>query len=140
MIHDLEQTKCVLIVDNSLTIGEQANVAAVLAMTIGAKNSEIIGANVSTLDNISHQGITQLNLPVLTASEEILRKIHEQSRVNDKVFLVDFTSTAQMARTYDEFSTKMSSLAEKDLKYIGIGIIGDKKIINKYSGNLKLLR
>ena len=140
MIHDLEQTKCVLIVDNSLTIGEQANVAAVLAMTIGAKNSEIIGANVSTLDNISHQGITQLNLPVLTASEEILRKIHEQARVNDKVFLVDFTSTAQMARTYDEFSTKMSSLAEKDLKYIGIGIIGDKKIINKYSGNLKLLR
>lgn len=140
MIHDLEQTKCVLIVDNSLTIGEQANVAAVLAMTIGAKNSEIIGANVSTLDNISHQGITQLNLPVLTASEEILRKIHELARVNDNVFLVDFTTTAQMARTYDEFSTNMASLTENDLKYIGIGIIGDKKIINKYSGNLKLLR
>lgn len=132
--------KCVLIVDSTLTVGEQANAAAVLAMTIGAKNSEIIGGNVSTLDNISHQGITQLNLPVLTASEEILRKIHELAHVNDKVFLVDFTSTAQMARTYDEFSTKMSSLAEKDLKYIGIGIIGDKKIINKYSGNLKLLR
>lgn len=140
MIQDIEKTKCVLIVDSSLTVGEQANVAAVLAMTIGAKNSEIIGANVSTIDNISHQGITQLNLPVLTASEEVLRNIHKLARVNDKVFLVDFTTTAQMARTYDEFSTNMASLTENDLKYIGIGIIGDKKIINKYSGNLKLLR
>lgn len=140
MLQELEQMKCVLIVDNTLTIGEQANVAAVLAMTIGAKNSGIIGANVSTIDNISHQGITQLSLPVLTASGEVLRKIHEQARANNKVFLVDFTSIAQMARTYDEFSAKMSTLAETDLKYIGIGIIGDKKIINKYSGNLKLLR
>ena len=140
MITNLEKTKCVLIVDSSLTVGEQANVAAVLAMTIGAKNSEIIGTNVSTIDNISHQGITQLNLPVLTASEEVLRNIHELARVNDKVFLVDFTTTAQMARTYDEFSTNMSSLTEENLRYIGIGIVGDKKIVNKYSGNLKLLR
>lgn len=140
MIQDVEQMKCVIIVDNSMTIGEQANAAAVLAMTIGAKNNMIIGADVSTLDNVSHKGITRLNLPVLTASKEVLRHIYEQASANDNVFLVDFTSTAQMSRTYLEYSDKMSILAEKELIYIGIGIIGDKKIINKYSGSLKLLR
>ncbi len=140
MMKDLEKTKCVLIVDNALSKGEQANVVAVLAMTIGAKYSEIIGGDVYDGDNICHAGITQLNLPVLEASGDILREIHDLAYGNDEVYVVDFTFTAQRSRTYEEYTTQMNKIADSELRYIGIGLIGDKKCINKYSGNLKSLR
>lgn len=140
MITDLEKTKCVLIVDSSLSIGEQANVAAVLAMTIGAKNSGIIGGDVYDGDNTLHTGITQLNLPVLAASVEIIKEIHDLADVNDQVFVVDFTLTAQKSRSYEEYTNLMNRLTGKELRYLGIGLIGNKKHINKYSGNLKSLR
>ncbi len=140
MITDLEKTKCVLIVDSSLSIGEQANVAAVLAMTIGAKNSEIIGNDLYDGDNTLHPGITQLNIPVLAASCEKLKEIHDVANINEEVFVVDFTVTAQKSRTYEEYTAQMNHITEKELRYLGIGLIGSKKYINKYSGNLKSLR
>ena len=140
MVKNLEKTKCVLIVDNSLSVGEQANVAAVLAMTLGAKYSEIIGDDVYDGDDLRHPGITQLNLPVLAASKDILREIHSLAYENDEVSLVDFTCTAQRSRTYEEYSLQIKKIAESELRYIGIGLIGNKKYINKYTGNLKSLR
>ena len=140
MIKNLENTKCVLIVDSSLSVGEQANVAAVLAMTIGAKNREIIGVDVYDGDDVCHPGITQLNLPVLAASKDILREIHSSACASVEVFLVDFTYTAQKSRTYEEYTLQIKNIAESELKYIGIGLIGNKRCINKYTGNLKSLR
>ena len=43
MIQNIENCKCVLIVDSDLPTGEQANIAAVLAMTIGAEEQDETG-------------------------------------------------------------------------------------------------
>lgn len=138
MIQNLENCKCVLIVDSDLPTGEQANIAAVLAMTIGAKNDIIIGRDLPDADNTIHHGITQLNIPVLTACSEKIREIHDAACMDERVFIVDFTSTAQESRSYDEYTSKLAITPGQVL--IGIGILGDKKTVNKFSGNLKLLR
>lgn len=140
MIQNLENCKCVLIVDSDLPTGEQANIAAVLAMTIGAKNDIIIGRDLPDADNTIHHGITQLNIPVLTACSEKIREIHDAACMDERVFIVDFTSTAQESRSYDEYTSKLAITPGQVLRYIGIGILGDKKTVNKFSGNLKLLR
>lgn len=140
MKRNLENCKCVLIVDSDLPTGEQTNIAAVLAMTIGAKNNMIVGKDLPATDNSVHQGITQLNLPVLTACSEKIREIHDTASMDRRVFIVDFTSTAQDARYYDEYASKLAVSHATELRYIGIGILGDKKTVNRYSGNLKLLR
>lgn len=140
MTQNLENCKCVLIVDRDLPTGEQANIAAILAMTIGARNNMIVGGDLSDADNTVHQGITQLNLPVLVACSEKIREIHDMASMDEHVFIVDFTSTAQGAHSYDEYTSKLALSHATELKYIGIGIMGNKKIVNRYSGNLKLLR
>lgn len=140
MIKNLENCKCVLIVDNVLPTGEQANIAAVLAMTIGAKNNMIVGRDLPDADNTIHHGITQLNIPVLTACSEKIREIHDAACMDERVFIVDFTSTAQESRSYDEYTSKLAITPGQVLRYIGIGILGDKKTVNRFSGNLKLLR
>lgn len=140
MIQNLENCKCVLIVDSDLPTGEQANIAAVLAMTIGAKNDIIIGRDLPDADNTIHHGITQLNIPVLIACSEKIREIHDKAALDERVFIVEFTSTAQESRSYDEYTSKLAITPGQVLRYIGIGILGDKKTVNKFSGNLKLLR
>lgn len=140
MIKKIETSKYVLIVDNSLSVGEQSNVAAVLAMTIGNKIEGIIGGDVYDGERVLHQGITQLNLPVLTANQAQLNTIYEAVRGNKEIFMVDFTETAQKSRSYEEYISKLSDETSGTLVYIGLGLVGDKKSINKLTGNLRLLK
>lgn len=135
-----ENTKCVLIICETLPCGQQANVAAVLSMTLGVRFPEIVGDDVTDADGLKHRGITRLNLPILAASSEKLKAIRESTKEEGDTFVVDFTEVAQMSRHYDEYKERLESLGGQDLSYIGIGLVGDKKRINKLTGNLKLLR
>ena len=54
--------------------------------------------------------------------------------------VVDFSDLAQGCKTYEEFIGKMAITSEAEINYIGIAICGDKKKINKLTGNLPLLR
>lgn len=132
--------KCVIIIDKALPRGQQANVAAVLAMTIGAMYPNIIGASVSDADGTRHEGITQLNLPILSTSTEELFEILRTTRENTDVMAVDFNDIAQSSRSYDEYISRMNLSNEQNINYIGIYLLGDKKQINKLTGNLRLLR
>ena len=41
---------------------------------------------------------------------------------------------------YGDYIAKAASVEESDFTYLGIGICGDKKSVNKLTGNLPLLR
>lgn len=135
-----DNTKCVLIICETLPTGQKANVSAVLAMTLGTHFPEIVGPDVIDADGTIHPGITQLNLPILAASEDTLKRIKESAKDNNKIFSVDFSEIAQISRHYDEYKEKLLHSHASQLLYIGIGLIGDRKMINRLTGNLKLLR
>ncbi len=54
--------------------------------------------------------------------------------------VVDFTDLAQSCKTYNEFIRKMAACSEAELKYIGLAICGNKKKVNKLTGNMPLLK
>ena len=54
--------------------------------------------------------------------------------------VVDFYDLAQECKTYDAYIGKMTSTLESRLNYIGIAVCGNKKQINKLTGNMLLLR
>ncbi|MDE7207861.1 MAG: DUF2000 domain-containing protein, partial [Lachnospiraceae bacterium] len=41
---------------------------------------------------------------------------------------------------YGEFAEKMTLVSEMELRYLGIGICGTKKKVNKLTGSIGLLR
>ncbi|MFG6426410.1 MAG: DUF2000 domain-containing protein [Muribaculaceae bacterium] len=134
--------KCVLIVDNTLPTGIIANISAVLSMALGKTNPEIIGKDVKDASGIIHAGITQLPIPILGASKTELRHIRERIKDMNEIenSIVDFTTLAQSCLTYEEYEKRIAETSEDELEYIGIGIIANKKTINKCTGNLKLIR
>lgn len=142
---NVENEKCVIIVDESQPLGIIANTTAILGITMGMKKPDVVGNDVLDSDKNLHMGIIQFPVPILKGDTEILKsirtKLYEpQFSELSELTVVDFTDLAQGCKTYDEFTGKMAITSETELKYIGIAICGNKKQVNKLTGNLPLLR
>ncbi len=139
---NVENEKCVIVVDENLPLGIIANTAAILGITMGMKMPYVVGNDVSDLEGNPHMGIIQFPVPILKGNTEVLKFI--RTKLFEPQFaeltVVDFSDLAQGCKTYDEYIDKMVNTSENELKYIGIAICGNKKHINKLTGNLPLLR
>lgn len=124
---DIENKKCVLIINETLPSGIAANTAAILGITIGAKASEIVGANIIDANKNMHTGIIQFPVPILKWNEDKLNTLRSKLYENEfsGIITVDFSDIAQACKTYDEFIDKASERYEKDFHYLGIGLCGD---------------
>ena len=139
---NVENEKCVIIVDENLPLGIIANTAAILGITMGMKMPDVVGNDVLDLEGNSHMGIIQFPVPILKGNTQILKTL--RTKLFEPQFaeltVVDFSDLAQGCKTYDEFIGKMTNTSEVKLNYIGIAICGNKKQINKLTGNMPLLR
>jgi hypothetical protein len=133
--------KCVLIIDNAQSTGIIANVASVLSISLGKNIDGIVSHDVYDKEGGKHLGITQLPVPVLGASRGEIKEIrqHLLSLSLADMVLVDFLTIAQQSRTYEEYEASILNAEERDIHYVGIGVCGEKKIINKATGNLRLI-
>ena len=139
---NVENEKCVIVVDENLPLGIIANTAAILGITMGMKMPDVVGNDVLDLEGNAHMGIIQFPLPILKGNTEILKKL--RTRLFEPQFseltVVDFSDLAQGCKTYNEFIGKIANTSESRLNYIGIAVCGNKKQINKLTGSMPLLR
>ena len=139
---ELQNEKCVMLIDESLPIGIIANTAAIMGITLGEKKPDVVGRDVADKSGNNHSGIIEFPVPILKGSSELIKKIRiklYQQEFND-LTVVDFSDLAQGCKTYVEFINKMKQTSEGQLRYYGIAICGPKKKVNKLTGNLPLLR
>ncbi len=139
---DLQNEKCVMVIDESLPLGIIANTAAIMGITLGKKMPEVVGKDVTDRSGNEHLGIIEFPVPILRGSPEIIKQIREKLYQPDfrDLTVVDFSDLAQVCKTYDEFIEKMGQVPESSLQYFGIAICGAKKAVNKLTGNMPLLR
>ena len=133
---NLQNEKCVIVVDEELPLGIIANTAVILGITLGKTMPEAVGPEKR------HLGIIKFPVPVLKSSAEKLKYIREQLYQDDfhDLLVVDFSDLAQSCKTYDDFTQKMTQVPESALKYFGLAICGSKKKVAKLTGSLPLLR
>lgn len=134
--------KCVMIIDEKLPAGVIANTAAILGITLGKRFPEAVGTDVSDKSGSAHLGIIEFPVPILKGSPQLIREVRQRlcTKEFEDVTAVDFSDTAQGCKTYDEFVRKIAETEEENLLYLGIGLFGEKKKINKLTGNLPLLK
>lgn len=134
--------KCVMVIDEALPLGVIANTAGILGLTLGKHLPETIGPEVLDKSGRAHLGIIQIPVPVLKADGEKIRELRR--RLYEPEFagliVVDFSDVAQSCNVYDEYVQKAAGVEERDFHYFGIGICGEKKLVNKLTGSLPLLR
>jgi hypothetical protein len=137
-----ENLKCVMIVDETLPLGLIANSAAVMGITLGKFNPEVVGVDVYDKTGCGHLGIIEFPVPILKGNPKLIREIRSKLFQPEfsELTVVDFSDVAQGCKTYDEFIGKMANIDEPTLNYMGVGICGNKKLVNKLAGSLPLLR
>lgn len=139
---DLQNKKCVMVIDGSLPLGIIANTAAIMGITLGKQIPEVVGADVYDSTGNGHLGIVEFPVPILKGNVEIIKSIREklyEPEFSD-LTVVDFSDTAQGCKTYDEYIEKMKSVSGTELNYLGIAICGTKKKVSKLTGSMALLR
>lgn len=139
---NLENEKCVIVMDERLPLGVVANTAAILGITMGMKMPDVVGEDVFDAQGNAHTGIIQFPVPILRGDGETLKRL--RTRLFESAFaeltVVDFSELAQSCKTYGEFIGRMAETPETELNYMGLAICGDRKKVNKLTGSLPLLR
>ncbi len=137
-----EETKCVIVVDESLPTGILANTAAILGISLGRLVPQSVGPDVEDASGRSHTGIITLPLPVLKGNRELLRVLREKLYTPDfaDLTVVDFSDVAQGCHVYNDYIQKSKATQEADYTYLGIAVFGNRKKVNKLTGSLSLLR
>jgi hypothetical protein len=131
--------KCVIVVQDSMSLGLIANTAAVIALTLGAR-VDIIGPDLNDASSEPHAGLTTIPVPVLKAGAETVAALRAKAAQRDDVFVVDVTDAAQTTTNYDDYREKLEVKASTELEYLGIGMYGDRRAINRLTGSLPLVR
>lgn len=139
---DLQNEKCVMIIEEHLPPGLIANTAAIMGITLGKKMPEAVGKDVFDKSGHEHLGIIEFPVPVLKANAEVMKAIREKLFMPEfsDLIVVDFSDLAQSCKTYQEFTGKMADTPQTALHYLGIAVCGAKKKVNKLTGSMPLLR
>ena len=72
---DLQNEKCVMVIDEHLPMGLIANTAAIMGITLGKKMPEVVGIDVTDKTGNEHLGIIEFPVPILKGNVESIKAI-----------------------------------------------------------------
>lgn len=131
--------RCVIIIDAALPAGKAANAAAVMALTIGQRHPGLAGRALIDADGVAHPGLIPIGIAVLAASQDDLSTLRSKS-ADIGCDVIDFPVQGQETTNYDAFCEAVGKIQTRDLRYLGIALVGEKKPISRLVANLGLLK
>ncbi|WP_195985910.1 DUF2000 domain-containing protein [Clostridium sp. D33t1_170424_F3] len=139
---NVQNLKCVMVIDEALPLGVIANTAGILGITLGKHAPERVNVDVQDASGKTHLGIIDIPVPVLKGNAGLLKTLRERLYEPEyaDLLVVDFSDTAQSCQKYEDYIEKAAGVEERDLQYFGIAICGEKKKVSRLTGNLPLLR
>lgn len=137
-----QQNKCVIVVDENLTIGHVSNITAVLGAALGKNYPDFIGENIYDNNKNCHKGIVKYPIPILKTTSTKINNMSQLliTETDPEIEVIDFTDIAQKCLHYDEYKTTAIDTDTSSFNYLGILLYGNKKKINKLTGSMALLR
>jgi hypothetical protein len=135
----VEPMRCVAVIDQTLPIGNAANAAAVLALTMGKRQPHLAGEPLVDAAGDAHPGLIPIGIPVLGAPADDLPTIRGRA-VAAGLEVVDFPVQGQQTNDYAEFQRLVGETHPEALRYLGVMIYGAKKKVSRVVGRYSLLR
>jgi hypothetical protein len=132
-------TRCVIVVDVALPAGRAANAAAVIALTLGQRHSDLVGPELVAACGDVHPGLIPIGIAILAATRDELAVLRRKA-VSSGLDVVDFPVQGQETTDYVEFRRRVADVETAQLAYVGVGLYGARKAVGRLVGRFPLLR
>ncbi|MEE4410065.1 MULTISPECIES: DUF2000 domain-containing protein [unclassified Serratia (in: enterobacteria)] len=130
--------RCVIVINQDLPLGNIANAAAVLALTLGQRHPRLVGEVLADSHGQCWPGLIPIGISVLAASEEQLGALLKQPRAAE-VDRILFPADGQQTTHYAEFLASIANRPSDEWRLLGIALVGEKKTVRKLTAKLNLL-
>lgn len=134
-----EPARCVIVVDKALPVGQAANAAAVIALTLGKRHPHLGGPDIVDASDWVHPGLIPIGIAVLAAGTDELCGVRAKA-LKSGIDVVDFPCQGQETTDYAAFRARVREVATEDLSYAGVGLYGSRKAVGRIVGRFPLLR
>jgi hypothetical protein len=129
----------VVVLDEALPSGHAANVAAVLAITLGATVEGLMGEALVDGDGREHPGLIPFGLPILAASRAAIAELRTRAAAAE-VGVIAFPAHGQQTNDWDAVRRHVAEVPPDELEWLGLVVHGSRRAVNRLTGNLRLLR
>jgi hypothetical protein len=133
-----EEMRCVAVIDDALPAGKAANAAAVMALTMGARQPQLVGDPLIDSAGNPHPGLVPIGVAVLGAPADELAGVRDKAK-SAGLDVVDFPVQGQQTTDYREFRRMVRETAPEGIRYLGVMFYGERKKVNRIAGRYRLL-
>jgi hypothetical protein len=134
----LYETKTALVLRHDLAAWQVANVAAFLAGGLTGTNAHIMGEPYKDASGRAYSALIREPVFVYGATVEELRRTHQRALSRELVPAVYIEAMFKTANDADN-RTAFAAAPVDALDFVGIGVHGPRKVIDKVVNSLKFL-
>ena len=130
--------KAATLLDENLPQGLMANASACIISGLFDGEKDVLGQGIEGKD-ITYIPITKIPFLIFKLNNKSWLELYKRARRNKLKYML-FTKEAQQTTNYQEYIENVKDKSFDQVNVIGLGVFGEDKKIDSFSGNLALLR
>lgn len=130
--------KIAIVLNEQLGPGFLANAAACIASGLFNNEENLLGCKIEGKD-FTFIPITKIPILILKQNNKPWTELLSRAKRHALKYMV-FTKEGQSTTSYEDYIERVNNKAVEHLQVIGLGVLGDDKLVSRFSGDLPLLR
>jgi len=130
--------KSAIVIKPDLPLGLLTNSVACIASGLFADDHDLVGDEIAGA-NITFIPITKIPILILKPGSHSLTDLCLRAQKLNLKY-VAFTHEAQSTTSYEEYAKRVCGKDINSVTLVGLGVVGEEKIVNSLVGNLPMLR
>ena len=130
--------KIAIALNENLGPGLLANAAACIASGLFDKESDLLGEQIDGAE-CTFIPITKIPILIVKQNKKLWKELLDRAKKNNLKYMV-FTREGQSTTSYEEYIERVKGKKLDEIEVVGIGVLGENKSVDKFAGDLPLLR
>ncbi len=130
--------KAAIVINEQLNSGLLANAAACITSGLFSGEQNILGDGIEG-NGVIFIPITKIAILILKQNKKPWEELVARAKKNKLKYML-LTEEAQSTTNYGEYIQRVQGKSIEELTVIGIGVLGEDNVVQKFSGDLGLLR
>lgn len=130
--------KISIVVDETLSPAFLANATACVASGLFYGEQDLLGPEVEGYF-FKYIPITKIPILIMKKHNKTWKELLDRAKRNKLKYMI-FTDEGQSTINYDEYVNRVKGKPIEEVKVIAIGVLGEDNLIQKFCGDLPLLR